>query len=55
MELVFTFEKDTKNYSKYRQVDGINSIYLPKSAEGVKPVTKFKAVLTVLEVDGEAV
>jgi hypothetical protein len=50
MELVFILEKETKNYLKYRQEGGINSMYLPKPAEGVKPVTKFKAVLTVIEV-----
>jgi hypothetical protein len=55
MELVFILDKETKNYLKYKQVDGINTIYLPKPGEDVKPVTKFTAKLTVVEVDGKAV
>jgi hypothetical protein len=40
MELVFKLEKETKNYVKYRQVGGINSLYLPKPPEGVEITVK---------------
>jgi hypothetical protein len=38
MRMVFKLEKETKNYMKFKQEGGINSLYLAKPAEGVPSI-----------------
>jgi hypothetical protein len=42
MRKIFKLDKETKNYVKYREEGGINTMYLPKQPEGAEPIKQFE-------------
>ena len=39
--MTFRFEAETQNYLRFKQIDGINKLYLPKNASAPSALEEF--------------